>query len=509
MIYFILGGIAIIIVAIILVSLLFRVVVSTNEVHIIQTSKKSIPYGKGEAAGNVYYNFPAWFPFIGVSRIILPVSNFNVLINDYAAFDENKVPFLVDVASFFRINNPTEAAQKISSFAELKDQLRLILSGSIRSVFATKPIISIMEDREAISELFNQSVISQLSSWWVESVKAVEIMDIKDDYNSNVIKNIKDQKSSEIEKNSRIEIAMNQKEAEIAEIEAQKEASIIAENAKREIGQKEAERERLVGIAKEQSQQEIAAEAKITAEKELEVKQVEAVRMAEIAKKEAEIKAEQDKNVMATAAEAKKIEKVTNAEALKLEQEKKAEADLFTEAKNAEWDLVRMTKNAEGNYITMAKNAEGIHKEGEANAEATRLMEIAKVSWQIELAEKISEKPTYMEYLQMIEAIKASEKVGVSRSTALEKAEMKIMANSNNVDDGVNNMLELFSSKWGTSIGSMLENLNNTELGRELISKFMKSKKEEPLDSQNHERRIVRTKSPEATVEAKEETQEK
>ena len=36
----------------ILIPLLFRKVVPTNEVHIVQTSKKTIPYGKDEATGN-------------------------------------------------------------------------------------------------------------------------------------------------------------------------------------------------------------------------------------------------------------------------------------------------------------------------------------------------------------------------------------------------------------------------------------------------------------------------
>ena len=445
----------------VLVSLLYRVVVSTNEVHIIQTRNKSIPYGKWEEAGNVYYNFPSWFPFIGIERIILPVSNFSVLINDYGAFDENKVPFLVDVASFFRISNPTEAAQKIANFDELQTQLQLILRGSIRSVFATKPIVNIMEDRETISELFNQSVVAQLSNWWVESVKSVEIMDIKDDDDSHVIQNIKDQKSSEIEKNSRIEIANNIKSAKIAEIEAEKEANLINENALREIGEKKAEKERLVGISNERSLQDIAEEAKVTAEKQMEVKQVEAIKLAEIKKREAEIMAEQDKSV-----------KITNADADKIEAEKHAQAELYT-----------TTQKAEGDLILMTKNAEGILKEGQAQADATKAMEIAKVSGQIELAEKISEKAAYMEYLQMIEAIKASEKVGVSRSDALQKADMKILANTGNVDGGINNALDIFSPKWGTAIGSMLENLNNTDLGKELLGKFLNPKKSTETDS--------------------------
>lgn len=134
----------------------FRVVVSTNEVHIIQKKKTSISYGKGQEAGNVYYAFPSWIPLVGISRIILPVSNFDITLEGYEAFDKDKVPFRVDVVGFFRISNAVEAAEKIESFEHLKTQLTQIINGAIRTVFSGKTIIEIMEERSTISVLFNK-----------------------------------------------------------------------------------------------------------------------------------------------------------------------------------------------------------------------------------------------------------------------------------------------------------------------------------------------------------------
>ena len=62
---------AVVILFIILIPLLFRRVVATNEVHIVQTSKSTTSYGKDTANGNSYYEFPSWIPIIGVTKIVL------------------------------------------------------------------------------------------------------------------------------------------------------------------------------------------------------------------------------------------------------------------------------------------------------------------------------------------------------------------------------------------------------------------------------------------------------
>ena len=50
-------------------ALLFRRVVSTNMVHIVQSRRKTTPYGTGQKAGNVYYEWPSQLPVIGVTVI--------------------------------------------------------------------------------------------------------------------------------------------------------------------------------------------------------------------------------------------------------------------------------------------------------------------------------------------------------------------------------------------------------------------------------------------------------
>src|SRR5215469_6821009 len=125
----------------------FRRVVATNQVHIVQSRRKTTSYGKDQPSGNVYYAWPAWLPRLGVRVIELPVSVFDVKLDSYAAYDKGRVPFDIDILAFFRIENSNEAAQRVSSFAELEKQLEGILQGASRSILAQSPIEEILEER--------------------------------------------------------------------------------------------------------------------------------------------------------------------------------------------------------------------------------------------------------------------------------------------------------------------------------------------------------------------------
>ncbi|MDR3123829.1 MAG: hypothetical protein LBU16_08650, partial [Treponema sp.] len=110
--------------AVILLLLIFNIlklrrIVPANTVHIIQRSKTTVSYGVGQPAGNVYYKWPIWLPLLGVTVRELPVSNFDLDLNSYEAYDKNRLPFTVDVKAFFRIADTNQAAQKVENMAEL------------------------------------------------------------------------------------------------------------------------------------------------------------------------------------------------------------------------------------------------------------------------------------------------------------------------------------------------------------------------------------------------------
>src|SRR5688572_11745861 len=84
----------------VLLSFVWRVVVPTNLVHIVQSSRKTTSYGAIGGAGNAYYNIPSFIPFFGVTRIILPVNNFSILLSAYEAYDKDRAPFELDIIGF-------------------------------------------------------------------------------------------------------------------------------------------------------------------------------------------------------------------------------------------------------------------------------------------------------------------------------------------------------------------------------------------------------------------------
>lgn len=434
-----------------------RVVVPTNEVHIVQRGNKTISYGKvtkdGEdnINGNVYYRFPEWMPYIGVTQTSLPLSVFSIKLENYEAYDIDRLPFLVDIMAYFRVNDSNKAASRIQNTVELKDQITNIVKGSVRSIMANSKLEAIMSERSTYGQQFTDAVRDQLKEWGVVAVKNIELMDVRDSRESQVIANIMAKKSSEIEMQSRTEVAMNNKKASEAEIEAQQAIKLKEEDAKREVGKRQADVAREVGIAKEKADQEIKEQAKITKEKEMEVIKIQRVRQSEIDKEANIIKAEEIKAVTIKNAEAQKEQIELNAVAEKRQAELQAEAQL----------------------VLNLKEAEGIEAKGKAEAEAKKLMELAPVNAQIELAKEIGNNQGYQEYLVRLEQIKALCEVGIEQAKNLGKADIKINTMSNDVASGVNKVTDIFSPNGGLNLAGALETFSSSPIGKAVLDKFV------------------------------------
>lgn len=462
-----LGIIAIVIALCIIIPLFFRRVVETNEVHIVQSSNKTVSYGKDTGNGNTYYEFPSWVPIFGITKIVLPVSVFAIKIDDYEAYDLGRLPFVVDITAFFRIEDSNLAAQRVESFEDLQIQLTNIIQGSIRSILSSRALEDILQIRSELGDDFTKAVKIQLQSWGIEPVKNIELMDIRDSSGSKVIFNIMEKKKSEIEKESRIEVANNLKLAQIAEIEAVQVTEVKQQDANKIVGLKTVENEREVAISKELANQLIKDQEKITKEKEMEVVRVKDVKEAEIKKQVEIVRAEQDQRKIEIDAEARKNAKIKDAEAIKENQILVAQGDKEKQFLAAAALLEMKDKEAQGTL-----------KIGSAEAEALRLKELAPVNAQIELAREIGENEGYQTYLISIKQIEANRDIGLEQAKALSNADLKIIANEGNVASGVNKIGDVLSSKGGTNLASMLEGLNQSEIGKKIIDKFTGKKEE-------------------------------
>jgi flotillin len=426
-----------------------RRVVPVNEVHIVQSRKNTISYGKGFAS-NTYYEWPSWIPLIGLQRITLPVSNFAIDLPDYAAYDKERVPFLVHVMAFFRISDSNTAAQRVASFAELQNQLTSIVQGAVRTVLAAHEIDQIMLDRSRFGEAFTKEVQPQLGSWGVEAIKNIELMDIRDSKESEVIHNIMAKRTSGIERESRLVVADNTRQAEMAEIAAKREIEMSRQLAAEQVGLRTAEKDKNVGVANEQAAQQVKVQQRETAAKEMDVVQVKNVRGAEIGREVAVIAAAQAKEVAIVQAEATKQVAIVSAEGNKQQ----------------------TVLTAEGKLEAAKRNAEGIAVEGHAKGTAETAILMAPVDAQIKLAEKIGADKGYQEYLLGIRNIEAQQAVGTAQAEALKSAEVKVIANGGTPSKGLSNVMDLFSAGGGTQVAGMLEALAQSDEGRKLLEKF-------------------------------------
>lgn len=492
-----------------------RRIVPADMVHVVQTSKDTTSYGKNSKKGNVYYEWPKWLPVLGVRVKDLPVSNFDMKLDNYEAYDRDRVPFVVDVRTFFRISDTNHAAEKVASTEELHKHLEAVVQGAVRNIMAKAKLEDIMEERSVYGQQFTDEVSSQLEEWGVVAVKNIELMDIRDSRDSNVIENIMAKKKSEIEKDSRITVAINKKLAQEAEIEAEREVEVKQAEKEKVVGEKSAERDQMIGMANEKSKQNIAQEAEETAKKELAVEKVRQITNAEIkqeketidaetVKKTTIIKADQDKEKMKIDAEAQKEKMKIDADAVRYQVEIKAESEKnameiesnavkYQIETRAEADKTAKEKEAVAIKTFKEAEAQGIKAVGTANADAEKQMQLARVSAEITLAEKIGNNEGYQGYLVNLEVVKQqanvaieqakySAEIGKAQAENLDKADIKIIANTadGNIGGGVSKVMDLFSPQGGTALSGMMEAFAQTDVGKSVLAKIGLNKQPEP-----------------------------
>jgi flotillin len=438
-----------------------RRIVPTNVVHIVQRGTQTVSYGVGKTS-NVYYEFPSWLPKIGVEVRELPVSNFDIDLFEYSAYDKDRVPFVVDVKAFFHISDTNIAAAKVESYQELKKQLENVVQGAVRSILAKSKLEEIMEERSIFGLQFTEAVNADLENWGVASIKNIELMDVRDATGSKVIHQIMAKRMSAIDMESRTEVALNNRKAEQAELEAQKNIAVTRSetqkaageaNAKSQqaIGIANAEATKKAGIAEQNSISDIAEAERATRLQQMEVIKVAEIKQAEIDKEREIIEAEKRKRTVAISAEADKFKVETDAEA----------------------HLASKRKEAEGVQAVGEAEAKVIAAKGNSEAEAEKANQLASVTAQTELAKEIGENQPYQDYLIRVKNVDKDEVVEVAKAEAmaraLESADLKILANSGDVQSGMSKFTDILSSKGGSQINGLLESFKQTDEGKALL----------------------------------------
>lgn len=448
------GGVIVALLAItLIVAMMWRRIVPSDYVHIVQSKSRTTSYGMGQEyngkkTGNTYFAVPAAIPLFGVQVKELPVSNFSETLNNYEGRDKDRVPFVLDLVAFFRIFDTNMAAQRVKSFEDLRTQIDFVLKGAARKILAGKDIHQVLTERATFGDEFTVEVTHQLKEWGVAPVKSLELMDVRDAQGSQVIAQIMAIKTTEIEKESRVKVAENKRLALVAETENNRTADLAKQDALLQVGQRTAEVDQQVGVSKETAKQVVAEQARETATKDMAVIAVKTQRQAEIDKAAGITKAEQDKETARLVAEAKLVTQQRDAEAVKA----KAEGD------------------AESTRVNGLAEGEAIIAKGTAEAEAAKLMEMAKVTPQIELNTAIGSNAGFMDLQVRLAKVAADQAIGVAQAAALEGAEIKVIANSSDASSALSGVAGLLSSKTGQGIASVMEGLAQTEMGANLIA---------------------------------------
>ena len=466
MIYLIAAGAVVVLFAVIVFVLsTLRRVVPTNMVHIVQSSNKTTSYGNskplgadgkatGPTAGNTYYFWPSWVPKLGITVTQFPESIFQLQLEQYEAYDTARLPFVVDVAAFFRLDHAETVSKRVANFHELETQLKSVLQGAVRRILATNTLEDILQARSTLGAQFTAEVEEQIKEWGIKTVKTIEFMDIRDSANSSVIANIMSKEKSRIDMDSRIVVAGNKRTAELTEIDTQREVAVQRQDAEQQVGLRTATRDQTVGIANEQAKQAVQEQTKVTTERLMEVRMVQETRTADIAKTVSITNAEAAKQTTVLNAEAAKEKLVIDAEGVK-------EAAAFS---------------AEADLIIALKKAQGVEAEGKAQAAADEAIGIAAVTPQITLAKEIGENTSYQDYLLKTRQIDANKEVGIASADALKEADIKIIsggAQSGNLLDGVTGLNKLVSSSTGINVSGLLAGVAASSEGQALIQKFI------------------------------------
>lgn len=345
----------------------WRVVVPTDHIHVVQRRKTSMAYGHNMPGGNVYFKVPSFVPYFGITVAVMPTAIFSVAVNKYDAYDKARVPFLIDVMSFFQIDDALEASKRVRSIQELESQLQNTVRSAVRRVLSSFPIDEIMGSRSTLNKEFLTEVAEQTKNWGVK-VNSIEFMNIEDYPGTRVVTNIMDKERTTIEMESRKKVAANMQAAELAEIEARQTVDLRA-----------VEKNRIVSLQSQQAAQTVNEEAAKTKLTEAAVKRVETMQAQEIEKSRQEVAADMAASILNKEAAGRATAMRTEAEGFKNAKvlEGEGEASKVKSVGTAEANVVEATGLAEAQ--AKLKMAEALAKYNDAGMSIEKLKALIEI----------------------------------------------------------------------------------------------------------------------------------
>ncbi|MDR0759369.1 MAG: hypothetical protein LBF74_04580, partial [Treponema sp.] len=79
----------------------------------------------------------------------------------------------------------------------------------------------------------------------------------------------------------------------------------------------------------------------------------------------------------------------------------------------------------------------------------------------------------YQQYLIAVEQIKAARDIGIEQAQNIGRADIKILANSGDIQTGIEKVTDVFSSKGGSALSGLFESLKQIPEGEGLVNSIL------------------------------------
>ena len=264
-------------------------------------------------------------------------------------------PVLIKLGAENFLNKETTYIAKVA---------REVLEGNMREIVGQMTLVSMVNDRKAFAEKVQENAAPDLNRMGLEIV-SFNVQNFTDD--QNLIENLGIDNITTIQKKAAIARAESEKEIEIAKALAKKEANDARVTAETEVAQRNNELAiRQAELKKDADTQLAIADAAYQIQQEEQRKTIEITRAnANIAASEKEI-------------DLKEKEAVVKERTLDAEIKKKAEAEKYRAQQEADAKLYQLKKEAEADRFQREQEAEGIAAVGQAEADAIRAKGLAE-----------------------------------------------------------------------------------------------------------------------------------
>ena len=277
-------ALGVILLIIVLCAIAWYRIVDPSEAHLVVTPNNKFVVSSDKEVGttNTYFAIPSWIPFFGRAIRIMDVTIKEIVVNQ-ETYEKSQARYNVKSSTKYRIKKVQTAAETFISDADLQEQLKEVISASVRAVTVKYDVVDARANKQKMSEEIYKEMNDDLQKWGLELVN-FQLVDFQDTKDSTIISDISKRREVEIQSTTREQNAEKIKQARMKEAEAEEKAR-----------EREIAKEKIIGEREENKKQAIAEQQKIAEQKRYEVIQVQTIKQAEIDKEKAIVEANQKK----------------------------------------------------------------------------------------------------------------------------------------------------------------------------------------------------------------------